>query len=204
MALKLPTRTTAVAARNAPRLSVPVVSRDEVDIAVQLVVGLYEPLQAHGQILFDFSVATRRNAYAIVQIAWAMAKVELDAGSREWYFKAWLPEMKAAKDGTQLDAKTPEGRSVKLGYAQRDVVIATLLPVFNPGSEESENGVAKAIIGKHGVGIRTSLRILKLVAGEEGYTSFKAQLEEARREEAAAIAAGAAAPDAEECEEMTA
>ena len=115
MALKLPTRTTAVAARNAPRLSVPVVSRDEVDIAVQLVVGLYEPLQAHGQILFDFSVATRRNAYAIVQIAWAMAKVELEAGSREWYFKAWLPEMKAAKDGTQLDAKTPEGRSVKLG-----------------------------------------------------------------------------------------
>ena len=201
MSLKLPTRTSAVAARNAPRQTSPVVSRDEADLAVQLIVGLYEPLKDLGQELFDFAISSRQSACAIVQIGWAMAKVELEAGSREWYFKAWIPEMKAAKDGVKLDEKTPEGRPVKLGRAERDVLIATLAPVFNAPTQESEKVVARAIVGKHGLHIRTSLRFLEFIAGEEGYGQFKAQLEEARRDEAAAFAAGAAAPDATESDE---
>jgi hypothetical protein len=200
MSLILPTRTSAVAPRNAPRPSTPVVSRDEVDLAVQLIVGLYEPLKERGQELFDFAVSSRQSAFAIVQIGWAFAKVELEAGSREWYFKSWLPEMKAAKNSVKLEEKTPEGRHVKLGRGERDVLIETLAPVFNAPTQESQAGVAKAIIGKHGLHIRTSLRLLEMIAGEEGYTSFKAQLEEARRAEVAAIAAVAAAPETDKVE----
>ncbi len=201
MSLTLPTRNSAVAPRQAPRQTTPVVSRDEADLAVQLIVGLYEPLKDHGQKLFDFAISSRQSAFAIVQIGWAMAKVELEAGSREWYFQSWIPEMKAAKEGVALDKKTPEGRPVKLGRGERDVLIETLAPVFNAPTQETEKTVARAIIGKHGLHIRTSLQILELIAGEEGYAQFKADLEEARRAEAAAIAAGTAAPEPAESDE---
>ncbi|MFA4845281.1 MAG: hypothetical protein WC654_01850 [Patescibacteria group bacterium] len=205
--LKLPTREGS-APRSAPRPqrpSVPTVSKAEVELAVELLTGMYAPLAPHAEALLAFALESRQSAHAIVQISWVIAKIELTAGSETWYHREWKPAIAEAKSGEAMDTKTPEGRPVRLGRGERDVLIATISPIFKApeGNLEAEKAVASTVIGKFGSAIRTSLRIIELVAGEEGYTSFKVQLEEARRDEAAAIAAGTAKPDVEAADEGT-
>ncbi|MBI4437405.1 hypothetical protein HY631_00430 [Candidatus Uhrbacteria bacterium] len=191
------------APRSAPRPQfppVPSVTRDEVGLAIKLVTGMYEPLEPHAEALLAFALESRQSAHAIVQIAWVIAKIELTEGSTAWYHKDWLPAMAQAKRGEKMGKRTPEGRAIRLCRGERDVLIATIAPVFNAPAhnDEAKEAVARAVIGRFGHATRTSLRIIELVAGEEGYAAFKAELGVARRKDDAVIADGTAKLDVEE------
>lgn len=189
----------------------PVVTVDEVDLAVELITGKYEALAPHADDLRAFVLESRQSAYAIVQMGWAMAEVEREIGDRPWFFETWRPAMTSAhKEGEALSESTPEGRPQRMGPSERLLLVQAVGPMFveeKMCSARLGDTIMRAVVGgfvKKGTertiwthyATRTSLKIIELLVGEEAIKTFRAQLkeayakdEEARRAEAAEEAA---------------
>lgn len=218
-----------------PKYVAPAVTVDEVDIALDLIINKYKdendvnPLAPHADTLREFVLESRQSAYAIVQIGWAMAEVENQIGDRKWFNNVWVPAMaNANKDGEALPESTREGDPRRASHTERNLIVKAIGPIFVQEKDCSRwlgDLITRAVIGAYFdekklvwtcVGVRVSLKIVELLAGEKAMEGFKAVLKEAfkkdqefikgkkeekRRAEAAAIAAGAAAPEATESDE---
>lgn len=207
IALKARSREGEITRTHRPERKSPVVTVDEVDLALDLLTHKYADLAPHADSLREFVFGSRSSAYAIVQMGWAMAKVEKNIGKKQWFSDAWQPDMaKARQEGEALHESTPEGRPWRLGPSERDLLVQAIGPMFVEErlcSERLGDTIYRAVVGgfvKKGtdrtiwtfVGVRVSLKILELLMGEDAIKAFKAQLDEARKQDEEARRAEAA------------
>lgn len=206
--LSLPVREIATTRRQPrPTFTAPAVKVEEVQMAIQMICGMYPPLADHAEALEAFALAHRQDAYALVQMGWTMATVERELGDRQWFFSSWATPMKEYQaEGTAMGNEIPEGKPVRMSDGERDLIVEVVGPMFVSGDQAThvlKRLIPAAIIGKRGSHFRLSMKLIELVLGTEGYQQFEEQLKAARAE-AASVPAPAPEADAEESEDTDA
>ncbi|MBI4435448.1 hypothetical protein HY630_02155 [Candidatus Uhrbacteria bacterium] len=172
--------------------SAPRVTKEELSLAIQMIAGMYEPLAPHAETLEDWASKSRQTAYAALQFAWTLAKVEAEIGDRDWFRSSWMPAIKDAQtNGEAMAEDLPEGSPVKMTRGERDLLISAVGPMFC-AKDEATDALSKlipvAIVGKRGTHLRAALKLVELVLGDEGYATFQEQLKAARAEDASSPA----------------
>lgn len=186
-----------------PAYTVPAVTMDEVDIALDLIVNKYKveddvrPLAHHAESLREFVLGSRQTAYAIVEMGHAMAEVENQIGDRNWFTTVWQPAMISAHDeGEALSESIREGDSRRASHTERRLIMKAIGPMFVEGqicSEWLRDFITRSVIGAYYdeksklvwscVGVRVALKILELLSSKEAIEGFKADLKQAHKED---------------------